>query len=146
MERNSQKRIRMFDKMKMSIRIRTRIMDLVIKRYMLHGKDWGSLKNHSVLIHAIKTQHTLVMMQHTCQEQPGYLCRKLKLKTFSTILDTPNYQEEKKSVKHLNNFSVPTCKRMKVFRKQDLSIPYSHLEEGNWQLVTICFARSRLFI
>ena len=30
-------------------------MDLVIKRYMLHGKDWGSLKNHSVLIHAIKT-------------------------------------------------------------------------------------------
>ena len=31
MERNSEKRIRMFDKMKMSKRIRTRIMDLVIK-------------------------------------------------------------------------------------------------------------------
>lgn len=145
MERNSQKRIRMFDKMKMSIRIRTRIMDLVIK-HLFSYMERIEARWRTIQFWYMQSKHTLVMMQHTCQEQPGYLCRKLKLKTFSTILDTPNYQEEKKSVKHLNNFSVPTCKRMKVFRKQDLSIPYSHLEEGNWQLVTICFARSRLFI
>lgn len=143
MERNSEKRIRMFDKMKMSKRIRTRIMDLVIKHLFSYMERieacWRTIQ-----FWYMQSKHTLVMMQHTCQEQPGYLCRKLKLETFLTILDTPNYQEEKKSVKHLNNFRVPTCKRMKVFRKQDLSIPYSHLEEG--QLVTICFARSRLFI
>lgn len=143
MERNSEKRIRMFDKMKMSKRIRTRIMDLVIK-HLFSYMERIEARWRTIQFWYMQSKYTLVMMQHTCQEQPGYLCRKLKLKTFLTILDTPNYQEEKKSVKHLNNFRVPTCKRMKVFRKQDLSIPYSHLEER--QLVTICFARSRLFI
>ena len=52
----------------------------------------------------MQSKHTLVMMQHTCQEQPGYLCRKLKLETFLTILDTPNYQEEKKISKAFEQF------------------------------------------